>query len=91
MSNNKQYKIIREEIKEKADYYLPEFDFNKFEIVVAIITRKKKDNNGLIKLSFFSKINLILTIDQIRGFGYKNISVMFICSTAPLYNKKANN
>lgn len=49
------------------------------EIVMAIITNKQIPSNGFVQIPFFSKVNVITTIDYIKNkYNYKNAGLMFI-------------
>lgn len=84
-------KIINK-IKEldKNNKYNKSHEKKDYTVIIAIMTIKKIIENQHIDLPFFSKINLVKTIDSIKGLGYKDVRVMYIHSSAPLYNKKTN-
>lgn len=54
---------------------------------MAIISNKKFDKTGKINLPFFSKINSILTKNEIERMGFRNVKFMFIHSTVSLKDK----
>jgi uncharacterized protein (TIGR04141 family) len=84
----------RNQIIEKISDFDVDKDYDKdkdksnHSVIIAIMTVKKLESGEHAKLPFFSKINLVKTIETIKGLGYKNAKVMYIYSSAPLYNKE---
>ena len=52
--------------------------FRDCEVTMAIITEKKVPVNGRVNIPFFSMVNVVRTIEQIKNWGYKRVGVMFI-------------
>lgn len=47
-------------------------------VTMAIITEKEIPSDGLLKIPFFSMVNVVRTVEQIKNWGYKNVGLMFI-------------
>ena len=58
-----------------------------YSVVIAIITREQVAEGQHAKLPFFSKLNLVSTVEKIQKLGYKSVGVMYINATAPLYEQ----
>ena len=58
-----------------------------YSVVIAIITREQIVQGQHANLPFFSKLNLVSTVEKIQKLGYKSVDVMYIKATAPLYQQ----
>lgn len=65
-----------------------DIDKTNYSVTIAIITKENVEIGKHANLPFFSKVNLVSTVDKIQKIGYKNVDVMYIHSTTDLYNKK---
>lgn len=87
LCDNSNIAKINEVYKGKRKFELEPINKNDVQIVMAIISNKKFDKTGKINLPFFSKINSILTKNEIERMGFRNVKFMFIHSTVSLKDK----
>ena len=75
--------IIRNDIIKKIESLssselIKSLDFKDCKVTIAIITEKPIPDDGLVKIPFFSMVNVVRTINQILSWGYKDVGLMFI-------------
>ena len=87
LCDNSNIAEINKVYKEKRNFELEPFNKNDVKIIMAIISNKKIDSTGKINLPFFSKINSILSKNEIERMGFTNVKFMFIHSSVPLNDK----
>lgn len=75
-----------EKLKSQNDKVEDDYNITHYGVNLAIIT-KEKLNGTHVNLPFFSKINIISTVEKIQNMGFGKVAVMYIHSSVPLYKK----
>lgn len=83
-------RIMLNKMKEADDSFVDDSDKQIYSIIIAIMTVKALQANEHCELPFFSKLNLVSTIEKIRKLGFKSVKVMYIYSSAPLYRTEVS-
>jgi uncharacterized protein (TIGR04141 family) len=74
---------IKEEVIKILQPLSPKKEFKKLDysdckVSMAIITEKEIPKDGIVKIPFFSMVNVVRTVNQIKKWGYKGVGLMFI-------------
>ncbi len=80
--------IFLNRLKQEDENFIMDEHKENYSVAIGIITQEVLDEGKHANLPFFSRLNLVSTIEKIQKLGYKNVNVMYIHSSAPLYNKK---